>query len=193
MPSLKSCDPPPSDEETSAPRPALRLLQFLLPSPPPSAISLRPSLPSTTAWRKKAQKLCQNHRALSLHHSLHHWSPPLTPRRSGMWLAQRFEGQAPQRSPKSRLLDLLFWCGSAAASVLEQTRRSAHTQSQRTWMRSGFLMTRLLTSSGVEEVNKKQGLTPLYRLSQYLPRDLQIIKSIFLWLRSKWLGSYSTC
>lgn len=156
MPSLRSFGPPLSDGEISAPQSVLRLLQHLLLYLPPSAISLHPSLPSTTPWKKKAQKPCPNHWASSSHHSRHHRSLPLIPQRSGMWSARRFEAQAPQPSLASHRLDLLLWYGSAVASVWQPTRRNARTQSQRTWMRSVFQMLRLLPSSDVEEVNKNR-------------------------------------
>lgn len=117
MPSLRSCGPPPSDEETSVPQSPRHLLQLLLPSPPPAALSIHPSLPSSNPRRKRGQKPCPNHRVSSSHHSHHHCSYPLTPQRSDMQSARIFEVRAPQPCPVSHQLDHLLWFGSAAVSV----------------------------------------------------------------------------
>ncbi len=132
MPSLRSCGPPSLKKETRAPQSALCLLHLSLPSPLPAAISLHPSLPVIIPWRKKAQKPCPNHKALSSCQSRRHQSLRLIPRKSGMWSAQSFVARAPQPYQVFHQLALLLCCGSAAASVWQQTRRSVHTQSRRT-------------------------------------------------------------
>lgn len=174
MPSLRSYDPPPSDGGTSPHRAVPSLLQLLLLAPPLAASSLHPSLPNTTHWRKKAPRPCQSHGALSSRHSHNLWSLPLTHPRRGTWLLPMFEALAHHPSPASHPLDSLLHGGFVAASVWRQTRRSAHTQNQRTWMRLGFLTQRPCPYSGVEEVR-----FPIFKSKLLLPLcGKQIIQMI---------------